>query len=153
MTFRRLVSYDFEQGNLSDTSLHLAPQGHISRQSFRMCRWVNYSPGLWVRFGELKPGDSAWLRVTGWIWYSGNPQERKCYLVTTCNHKGVNFKYMFIDLEKENLGVGKWNRISFDYRIPRPTGPEDVLQAYFWYRGKEDLLVDDFECKVYLKNR
>ncbi len=149
LTSKRLVYQDFEWGNPADTASHLAAMGHRGKQSLRMKPWVPYSPGLWMKFKELKPGDSTWLRITGFVWFSCLPQDVKCSLVATCNRKGVNFKYMFLALEKEKMKPNQWNEIIMDYRIPRAPDGEDVVQVYFWYRGKGEMLVDDIDIRLY----
>lgn len=146
---RQLVFYDFESGNSMDTSLHLALKGHGGNQSFRMSSKAEFSPGLWIKFKDLNPGDSSWIRATGYVWFSCPSADVKCNLVSTCNHKGVNFKYMFIPLETENLKPNQWNRVSIDYRIPEAPDGEDVLQAYFWYRGGGEMLVDDVKIEFF----
>jgi len=150
---RRLAFYDFEWGNASDTSLHLATTGHGGKQSLRMSSSVPFSPGLWVRFKDLNPGDHAWIRAAGYVWFTCPPEEAKCSLVVTCNHNGINYKYMFIPVEKEDVKSGQWNRISIDYRIPQASDAEDVLQAYFWYRGKGEVLVDDIEIEFFINSQ
>jgi len=145
----RLAFYDFETGHAGDTASHLAFKGHSGKQSLKMNSRVIFSPGLWIRFKDLNPGDSCWIRATGYVWHSGSPSDAKCCLVATCNHQGVNFKYMFVALEKEKLQPDRWNRISIDYHVPPAPDPEDVLQAYFWYRGQGELLVDDMEVTLF----
>ncbi len=146
---RRLAFHDFESGNATDTASHLSTRGHTGKQSLKMNSRVVFSPGLWIRFKDLNPGDSCWIRATGYVWFSGSPSDVKCCLVATCNHQGVNFKYMFVALEKEKLQPNRWNRISIDYHVPPAPDPEDVVQAYFWYRGNGELLVDDVEVTLF----
>ncbi|MEI7663643.1 MAG: hypothetical protein WCK34_15660 [Bacteroidota bacterium] len=147
-SFKRLAFYDFESGNAADTASHLAARGHGGRQSLELSSRVPFSPGLWVRFKDLNPGDSTWIRATGYVWFTCPPAEAKCSLVATCNHKGVNFKYLFIAVEKENFKPGQWNRVTIDYHVPQPPDREDVVQAYFWYRGSGEMLVDDIDIEV-----
>jgi hypothetical protein len=143
----RMAYYDFESGNAGDTASHLASIGHGGRQSLKMNSRFPFSPGLWIKFKDLKPGDSSWIRARGYVWFNCPPGEVKCSLVATCNHNGVNFKYMFIELEKEGLKAGQWNQVSIDYHVPAEAGPEEVLQAYFWYRGAGEMLVDDIDVE------
>ncbi|MCX6277609.1 MAG: hypothetical protein NT004_05900 [Bacteroidetes bacterium] len=145
-----LVFHDFESGNQADTSLHLTAPGHAGKQSIRLNSRFPFSPGLWIRFSELNTGDSAWLRGSGYVWFSGNPDDVKCSLVATCIHRGINFKYMFIPLENENLTPSQWNKVTIDYRIPQPPSTDDVLQVYFWYRGNGEVLVDDVKVEFWL---
>jgi hypothetical protein len=118
-------------------------------QSLKLNSGMPFSPGLWIRFSDLNPGDQDWIRATGLVWFSCPADEVKCSLVATCNHNGVNFKYMFVALEYENLLPNQWNRVSIDYRIPPAPRGDDVLQAYFWHRGGAELLVDDIEIEYY----
>ena len=149
LTSRRLEFHDFESGNAADTSMHIAMTGHSGMQSLKMCRKVPFSPGLWIRFKDLIPGDSAWIRATGYVWFSCLPDEAKCSLVATCNHNGINYKYMYIPIEKEPVNPNQWNRVSIDYQIPHAPDKEDVVQVYFWYRGQGEMLVDDIEVDLY----
>jgi hypothetical protein len=146
---RRLALHDFEWGNPVDTSTHLVFSGHDSRQSLKLNSWAPFSPGLWIQFKDLIPGDSLWIQATGYVWFDCAPAEVKCYLVATCNHKGINYKYMYVDLEKENLQPNQWNRVSIDYLVPKAPDPEDVVQAYFWFRGGGEILVDDVELTLF----
>jgi len=148
LTARRLAFHDFETGDAGDTVLHLARTGHGGKQSLKMGAQVPFSPGLWIKFRDLDPGDSSWIRATGFVWFDGLPTAVNCWLVVTCNRDGVNFKYMHFDLGKENLLPGRWNRVSIDYRIPPVHSPGDVLQAYFWYRGGAVILIDDIEIEL-----
>ncbi len=150
---KRLAFHDFEWGSANGTVTNLAISGHSGKQSLRMSQKLSFSPGIWIKFKDIKPYDSLWIRATGYVWFSCAPGELKCYLVATCNHNGVNYKYMFTDLETANLKPDQWNRVAIDYRIPQPVNREDVLQAYFWYRGVGEMLVDDVEVKVYAAGR
>ena len=146
---KRLAYHDFEAGNAGDSASNLAVAGHGGKQSLKMSSRVPFSPGLWIKFRDLNPADSAWIRATGYVWFSCSPAQAKCSLVATCNHKGVNYKYLFIPFETENLQPNQWNRVSIDYRIPPAPDREDVLQAYFWYRGSWEVLVDDVEIELF----
>ena len=146
---RRLSFHDFESGNAGDTASHLVDGGHGGTQSLKMSPAVPFSPGLWITFRELDPGDSSWIRATGYVWFSCPDSLVKCSLVATCNHRGVNYKYMFVPLEKQHLVPNRWNRVSIDYRIPLAPDTDDALQAYFWYRGRGEMLVDDVAVEYY----
>jgi hypothetical protein len=146
---KQIALYDFEAGNAMDTAQHLATKGHDGKQSLRLSQKVPFSPGLWIRFSELKPGDSTWIRATGYVWFSCPVSEARCSLVATCNHNGVNYKYMSIPVELSEVKRGQWNRISIDYRVPPAVDPGDVVQAYFWYRGIGEMLVDDISVAVF----
>ena len=146
---KQLASYDFEWGNPADTTSHLALTGHNSRQSFCLKPWMPFSPGLWIQFKDLPGGDSCWIRATGYLWAPIHADSLPCDLVITCNHKNLNLKYMYACLDKEGLRRGEWNRVTLDYRIPDLPDKEDVLKAYFWYRGTGEALVDDVRVTLF----
>ena len=146
---KSLAFHDFESGNAADTASHLSARGYGGRQSLKLSSKVPFSPGIWIKFRDLKPGDSAWIRATGYVWFACAATDAKCSLVATCNHNGINYKYLAIPIEKEAVKPNQWNRISIDYRIPLPPDREDVLQAYFWYRGNGEMLVDDIVVEGY----
>jgi hypothetical protein len=146
---KRLAFHDFEQGNPADIASHLAFSGHNGKQSLKMNSDVQFSPGISIKFKDLSPGDASWIRATGYVWFSCPASEAKCSLVATCNHKGINYKYMFVPVENEPVKPGRWNRISIDYLIPVAPDREDDLQVYFWYRGGGEMLVDDIDIEYY----
>ena len=59
------------------------------------------------------------------------------------------FKYRLLELEKQNLKPGIWNEVTMDYLTPFFEDKNDPVQAYFWYRGQKEILVDDFEIMVF----
>jgi hypothetical protein len=148
-TSTRMAYHDFESGDAGDSASHLTAKGHGGKQSLILSSRVPFSPGLWIRFKDINPCDSSWIRVSGYVWFSCPVSEAKCSLVATCNHNGINYKYMFIAIEKEAVTPNQWNRISIDYQIPPASDCEDVLQAYFWYRGSGEMLVDDIDVEFY----
>lgn len=145
----RLAFHDFEGADAADPAQHLATRGHKSRQSYRLTPDAPFSPGLWILRKDLPAGRELWLRATGYVWFEGPDSLAKCSLVATCNHKGTNFKYFAAEIEKERPVSGKWNRVSIDYRIPPAPEGEDVVQVYFWYRGKGVILVDDLTVDLF----
>lgn len=149
---KRLAFHDFEGGNAADTASHLALSGFDSRQSLRMNSFVNFSPGLAIRFSELDPPHGSWLRITARVWFTGDSTAVKSSLVVTCNHKGINYKYQSIPMEYEGLAPARWNRVTIDYSIPEPPDPQDLIQVYFWYRGAGEMLVDDIETVYFKRN-
>ncbi len=148
---KRLAFHDFEAGNTADTSTHIAATGYNSEKSLRMNSFVNFSPGLWIRFSDLKPAPGSWLRVRAMVWYNGSHAGLKCNLVTTCNRNGINYKYQSVALDREPLAPDRWNVVSLDYRIPDPAAPRDVVQVYFWYYGGGWMLADNIVVTLFEK--
>ena len=108
-----------------------------------------FSPGLYITFSELITPAGAWLRTTALIWHNGSPDSLACSLVTTCNQQGTNYKYIYLPLEKMKLPSRQWSRVTLDYRIPRGARPDDIIQSYFWFRGKGEMRVDDMQVSIY----
>lgn len=117
--------------------------------SVRMNSQTQFSPGLGITFRDLNPGNPAWIRITGNIWFSCRPEEVACNLVVTCNHKGINYKYVNLPLAKEPLKSHQWNKVSLDYRIPKAPDSDDLLQAYFWYFGTGEVQVNEIRVSYY----
>jgi hypothetical protein len=69
--------------------------------------------------------------------------------VTTCNQQGINYKYIYLPLERSKLPTGRWSKIVLDYQIPRGARPDDVIQSYLWYRGKGEMRLDEIEVIIY----
>ena len=146
---RQLAFFGFEEGDPADPSTHLAATGFNSRQSLKLTPSSPFSPGLWIPFRDLGNTDSAWIRLTAYVWFSGSSDSAFCSLVATCNQGGTNYKYLSIPLEKERLKPFTWNPVQIDYRIPPPAGPGDIVQAYLWYRGGTEMLADDIVVTRY----
>jgi hypothetical protein len=52
-------------------------------------------------------------------------------------------------LDKQNLKVGKWNKISAVYLTPEVRNPSDKLSVYFWLLGNKPFYVDDLSIDLF----
>jgi len=48
-----------------------------------------------------------------------------------------------------NLKLNEWNRVCFDYLTPEVHRKTNNLKVYIWYRGKEELFVDDLQVEIF----
>ena len=147
----RLAAHDFEGADAADPAQHLSTKGHDSRLSYRLTPDAPFSPGLWIKHRDLPRGKELWLRASGYVLFEGPDSLAKCSLVATCNHAGVNFKYMAV--EPLTPVAGQWNRVAVDYRIPPAPDGEDVVQVYFWLRGSHEVLVDDVVIELFMDEK
>jgi hypothetical protein len=145
---RVLSNYDFEEKDspfAGSLVTDIVKSGHYA---FRMDTEKAFSPGFQSSFAELSKKSPLGIRVTAWI-YSKIPfPENPGSLVVTCNHEGLNYRYETISFEKENLKPGQWNKVIMYYLTPESPDPDDIIQVYVWYRGKNELYVDDLKIEL-----
>ncbi len=146
---RHLASFDMEAGTHPGGPAGTETHGFRSDHSFRLASDIPFSPGLHTTFRDLLPGDTSWLLSTAMVWFEGSADSVECSLVTTCNHRGTNYKYIFLPLETISLVPSQWNKVSLAYRIPEAIDPGDLIQVYFWYRGKSEMFIDDFKVVTF----
>lgn len=145
---RVLGNYDFENKDSPFTGSLVSDIVNNGQYAFRMDAGMAFSPGLQSSFAELSKKSPLGIRVTAWI-YSKIPfKENPGSLVVTCNHEGLNYRYETISFEKENLKPGQWNKIVMYYLTPESPDPDDMIQVYVWYRGKNELYVDDLKIEL-----
>jgi len=72
-------------------------------------------------------------------------------LVTLFFKNKVANKYMakHIITNETPLKINEWNYFSFDYLSPEFFQPTDTFASYLWYRGKKDVLIDDFRVEIF----
>ena len=134
-----------EQERMPDSLQKFGKRIFLYNQPFTLSSAKPFSPGLYTTFREQNPMAGAWLRTTALVWHNGSPDSLACSLVTTCNQQGTNYKYLYLPLEKSKLPSRQWSRVTLDYRIPRGARPDDVIQSYFWFRGKGEMRVEEME--------
>ena len=134
-----------EQERMPDSLQGFGKRIFFYDQPFTLSSKKPFSPGLYTTFRELMPPAGTGLRTTALVWNNGLPDSLACSLVTTCNQEGTNYKYLYLPLEKSKLPSRRWSRVTLDYRIPRGARPDDIIQAYFWYRGKGEMRVKEME--------
>lgn len=147
-----IAKYDFEtpgQAGPENLSKDTASSGSYS---LKMNRNLEFSPGINLPYKDLSKKDFAWIRATAWVYFTCKPEEALCGLVITCNQKGKAYKYRLLELEKQNLKPGTWNKVTFDYMTPFFEDKNNTVQVYFWQRGDREFLVDDFEIRLFEPN-
>jgi hypothetical protein len=108
-----------------------------------------FSPGLAMPFRDMLPGERRWITVTGEVRGNQAADSLVVNLVTTCNRKGVNYKYQAVVAGKKPREEGGWNSMMADYRVPGGADPDDLLQVYFWNNGPIPVEVRNIEIFFY----
>jgi hypothetical protein len=146
---RVISTYDFEKPGQAANENLCRDTAHSGIYSLRMNNKLEFSPGLNMPYKELSQKDFSWVRATAWVYFTCKPEEAACGLVITCNQKGTAYKYRMLELEKQKLQPGIWNKVTMDYMTPWFDDRNNTLQVYFWRRGDKEVLVDDFEVRVF----
>ena len=108
-----------------------------------------FSPAYKKSFKALTEKEYAWIKVTAYVYPTVNFISNPASLVITFRHKEYNYKYYTLDLEKQNLNVGEWNRISAVYMTPEVRNQKDEINIYFWLRENKPFYVDDLSIDLY----
>ncbi len=139
----RICYYSFEEGGTTNL---------ISRSgkgSLRLNSAVPFSPGLDIKFNELTQNDHAWIRATVYVYIPHGHQGELPSLVVTFHHKNKTYKYRAVKLDRATLSYGSWNKITMDYLTPEVRSKDDNMKVYVWYKGKENIYIDDFVVEVF----
>ena len=139
----RVCYYSFENG---DTVNLISRSGN---GSFILNNAIPFSPGLDIKFNELTQSDHAWIRATVYLFIPHGHQSELPSLVITFHHKNKTYKYRAVKLDRDSLSYGIWNKITMDYLTPEVRAKKDNMKIYVWYKGKEDVYIDDFVVEVF----
>jgi hypothetical protein len=147
---RRSIGYfDFENPDPKSPGSYVSSPARSGKYAFRMNREASFSPGIAIPFKQLSESSSLWVRATVYVYSEFDSAANIANLVITCNHKGENYKYRSVELNKTVLTPGQWNKVTLDYEVPYIPDREDLLQVYVWYHGEKELFIDDFEVLLF----
>lgn len=121
---------------------------HSGKYSFRLDNSKIYSTSIETPYYSLTKKDHAWIRVSAYVYPTQNLISNPLSLVIHFNHNDYPYKYMAFDLEKMNLKLNEWNKVSFDYLTPEVRKDDDNLKVYFWFRGNQPVYIDDLQVNV-----
>lgn len=144
-----LATYNFENPDTAKPEYFCRDTSYSGTYSLRMSKKLEFSPGINLPYKDISKKDFAWIRASARVYFTCKPEEAACGLVITCNKNGAAYKYRLLELEKANLEPGVWNQVAMDYMIPFFDDKNNTVQVYFWYRGNKELLVDDFEIRLF----
>ncbi len=108
-----------------------------------------YSPVIEASYRKITDQDHAWIRASVYIYPTVDLKTNPFSFVIHFEHNGYAYKYKAFDSEKMNLKLNEWNRVCFDYLTPEVRRKTNNLKVYIWYRGKEELFVDDLQVDIF----
>ncbi len=145
---RELIHYNFEDflSNIDplDSSNHV----------FVLSPKTNFSKDLKIPYKSITKADYYWARIS-FRYFAYKPIENKdLLLICTYTYQGFrrssvgdSYKYRAFPVENDMPGV--WHYFEVDYLSPEVTTLNDKMETYLWYRGSNQVLIDDFKVKVF----
>ncbi len=124
---------------------------HSGEYSLRMDGDFRFSPSYRVKFKNLTDHYYAWVRASVWIYPVAEPLNNEALLVITFSFNGKSYKYRAASMNHDNftLKMNQWNLITRDYMTPEPRTPNDEMQVYVWYRGQDNIYIDDLKVELF----
>ncbi len=149
---RELVyKLDFERPNSNDQEHYSRNIRHSGKFAVRLDSTFIYSPGKTVRYNEITDEYYAWLRVSAYVYPTGNYDDLAASLVVHFDHKGAPYKYRAFDIKDKrfNLKMNQWNKITVDYLTPEVRLKSNNLKVYLWLRSKNTIYLDDLTVEAF----
>ncbi|MDP2723124.1 MAG: hypothetical protein Q8O72_10225 [Bacteroidales bacterium] len=148
-----LKIFDFEKDS-SNTDPHYSKlYAHQGSYSLVMDSSIQFSPAFKIKYKDINCEEYAWFRISVWVYPVYPLNETSTSLIVSFQHKGDNYKYRGIDLNKpeiaEQLILNQWNKINMDYLTPEVRSKNDNLIVYVWNRGKKSIYFDDMTIEMY----
>ncbi|PJB58416.1 MAG: hypothetical protein CO098_08765, partial [Bacteroidetes bacterium CG_4_9_14_3_um_filter_41_19] len=148
-----LKIFDFEKDS-SITDPHYSKlYAHQGSYSLVMDSSIQFSPAFKIKYKDINCEEYAWFRISVWVYPVYPLNETSTSLIVSFQHKGDNYKYRGIDLNKpeiaEQLILNQWNKITMDYLTPEVRSKNDNLIVYVWNRGKKSIYFDDMTIEMY----
>jgi hypothetical protein len=143
-TRRVLATFDYNRPDPNSPGFYCKDTARSGQYSLKMSQSLAFSNTVDIPYKDLSKRDFAWIRSSGYVYFTCRPEDARCSLVITCNINGTAYKYRMIEIEKQNLIPCQWNKVTLDYMTPYLDDKDDLVQSYFWYRGDQKILIDDF---------
>lgn len=152
---RPIAFYNFESYNSTpiDSSVIEKKYYFSYPNSCKLNTSIQFYPTYKISYSDLVKDnfDHVWLRVTLKYLSELDISENPTSLVINFPHGDYNLKYRAYDLEKYPFQKGKWNDLKIDYMTPYPYSEKDTFQIYMWYRGKNEIYIDNLKVEVFEK--
>ncbi len=117
--------------------------------ALRMDTGMRFSPGIRIRYGDLTHFSRVGIRMSAWFYSKDTLSRVPASLVVTSLHENANYHYRTLSLEDNPLLPGSWNLRIINYITPEFPVPDDELQAYIWYYGNSEVLIDDLKIELF----
>lgn len=106
-----------------------------------------FSDGFEIDLGELSPGKVFSVTTSMQFFFNKPPEDASFVCSVVKNDTTVYFESKRLPTDNETP-LKNWNRLEVTFEIPF-LKPEGKLRAYLMTNKTEDLLIDDFEVKIY----
>lgn len=70
-------------------------------------------------------------------------------IVVAIDTNGQNYYYSSINLNKLLKQNNKWEKVDFDFYLPKINCKDYEFSIYIWNTSRNNILVDDFEFRIY----
>ena len=140
---KAVAFFNFE----NDTALY--NKGLNSKRSYLLKGKDSFSPALTIPYSGLSNKEFVWIRASVFIYNEKVVAENPSSLVITSIHNGKPYQYRALDIEKLQLEMGKWQKVSMDYLSPILKSETDTLSIYFWHRGNDEVSIDNFKIEIF----
>lgn len=150
---RILKSFDFEIDSINEQDHYSSDFAYLGSYSFMMDSTIQFSPAFKMKYKEIGCEEYAWFRVSVWVFPVYPLEETPSSLIVSFQHKGKNYKYRGLDLNKpeiaKNLKLHQWNKITLEYMTPEVRSKSDNIVTYIWYRGKKTIYFDNLTIELF----
>ncbi len=145
-----LVSYTFENEELNYESDPVDSLNHAEKLGPSNV----FSKKVKLPHREITEKDHLWARVSV-DYYSEQPIIKgDLLLVCTYVYRGPRssvygsaYKYRTFKLVPDSLN--QWQSFQVDYLSPEVVNKKDEFSSYVWYRGPNEVLIDDFRVVIF----
>ncbi|MEI7663630.1 MAG: hypothetical protein WCK34_15590 [Bacteroidota bacterium] len=144
----RVANFDFEQRMAGYEPFQLTRAARSGNFGLALNNRLRYSPALERPVKQLTSRDSCWISATCFFFFDCRNADNRVFLVITCIHRGIPYKYRTTDLTAGRFHAGIWNRAEMTYLLPFTTEPDDLLEVYMMNYGEQECLIDDFEINL-----
>ncbi|MCD4770634.1 MAG: glycosyltransferase family 39 protein [Bacteroidales bacterium] len=143
--------FDFEKPVAGEEQHYDTTYAYTGSMSFRMDGTREYSPTLRKEYREISESAYGWVRARVWVYPTADPIDNEAILVIAFRHKGKYYKYKDFSMNADSvkLQLNQWNLITADYFTPELLSRTDKLDVYVWYRGKENIWIDDLKIEFF----
>jgi hypothetical protein len=143
-TSKTLKKLDFEVAEVRDST-----NSYSGKYSFKMDSVNYYSTNVIAKYKELTKKDHAFIKITAFVFPTGEIEENPFSLVAQFEHKKRGYGHVYYGSDKMELKANRWNKINMTYLTPEVRNPKDVLKVYFETRGKAPVFIDDLQVEVF----
>jgi hypothetical protein len=149
-----LQKFDFEEPMLYHEKFMIADPADSANGVYQLSPEMPYAPGVKVANSEISKAEYYWARMTFRVFSETPVQGKELLLVATYSYKGKKEKFKDVLYKYRSIPVvisetGQWKTFTIDYLAPNAVTPDDWLETYLWYRGSNNVLVDNFSVTIY----